>query len=76
LISEAVNKEGPVGAYIIKVGGFDDVKWEVRVGVCGKRNAASPKSVVVKSNGRALEAWLLALENRFSKPINQNGARR
>jgi hypothetical protein len=62
-----------MGAYIIKVGGFDDVNWEVRVGVSSKRDAAT-KSVVVKGNGRAVETWLPQLEQQISKPINQNGA--
>ncbi|GEM_PF-3506502 len=62
-----------MGSHIIKCGGFDDVNWEVRVGMAANRDVAATKSFVVKGGSRNVETWLPQLEKQITKPINQNG---
>lgn len=64
-----------MGSQIIKCAGFDDVNWEVRVGVAAKRDAAPTRSFIVKSGKHGIETWLPQLEKQMTKPGNQNGVR-
>jgi hypothetical protein len=61
-----------MGAYKIDVSGFDEVRWEARVGIAVKRNGVRRPPVVVRGNARAWRAWLPRVQDEMLKPINRN----
>jgi hypothetical protein len=61
-----------MGAYRIEVTGFDDVRWEARVGIAERREGARQASLVVKGNEGRWQAWLAQVKDEMSKPINRS----